>query len=111
MHGANVKSSKEALRLTRIYPGIIYSSAGIHPHDSKNVIEEPGSWSEFETIAKQAECVAIGPLGLDYTRDISEPDIQKEIFKKQIRLAIELQKPMLIHERGAQDDVLEILSR
>lgn len=99
------------MRLTRIYPGIIYSSAGIHPHDSKNVVEDPSSWIEFESIARQPECVAIGPLGLDYTRDISDPETQKEIFKKQILLAIDLQKPMLIHERSAQLDVLEILSR
>jgi TatD DNase family protein len=110
VHGANVKSSKEALRLTRIYPGIIYSSAGIHPHDSKNVLEDLSSWYEFETIAKQPECVAIGPTGLDYNRDISDPDTQKEIFKKQIQLAIEVKKPLLIHEKSAQEDVLEILS-
>lgn len=109
--GNSVKSSKEALRLTRIYPGVIYSTAGVHPHDSKNVIDEPSSWIEFEQIASQPECVAIGPCGLDYHRDISDKDTQKELFQKQIRLASQLQKPLLIHERAAQDDVLEILSR
>lgn len=54
VHGSNLKNCKEALRLTRIYPRIIYSSAGIHPMDSKNVIDDPCSWSEFEEIAKQA---------------------------------------------------------
>lgn len=54
VHGSNVKNCKEALRLTRIYPRVIYSSAGIHPMDSKNVIDDPCSWSEFEEIAKQA---------------------------------------------------------
>jgi TatD DNase family protein len=111
VHGSNVKSSKEALRLTRIYPGIIYSTAGIHPHDSKNVVEDMSCWPEFETIAKQPECCAIGPAGLDYNRDISDPETQKEIFKKQIQLAVDLQKPLLIHEKGSQDNVLEILSR
>lgn len=109
--GTSVKSSKEALRLTRIYPGMCYSSAGIHPHDSKSIIEEPSSWYEFQTIAEAPECVAIGPCGLDYQRDFSEPEVQREIFEKQISLAVELDKPLLIHERSAQDDVLEILKK
>lgn len=133
--GTSVKSSKEALRLSRIYPGMIYSTAGkkiilisytfyniingkrshpyvgIHPHDSKSIIEEPTSWFDFETIAQAPECVAIGPCGLDYQRDFSEPDVQKEIFEKQIRLACKLDKPLLIHERTAQADVLDILNK
>lgn len=132
--GTSVRSSKEALRLSRIYPGIIYSTAGnsleltkkdthfpystllifqigIHPHDSKSIIEEPESWYDFETIAQAPECVAIGPCGLDYQRDFSEPDVQKEIFEKQIHLASKLDKPLLIHERTAQSDVLDILNR
>lgn len=109
--GTSVKSSKEALRLTRIYPGMIYSTAGIHPHDSKTIIEEPELWIEFKSIAQSLECVAIGPCGLDYQRDFSEPDVQKEVFEKQIILACELSKPLLIHERGAQDDVMEIINK
>lgn len=129
--GTSVKSSKEALRLSRLYPGIIYSTAGniltsslwdhkkpiviiavgIHPHDSKSIIEEPKSWFEFENIAQSLECVAIGPCGLDFQRDFSEPDVQKEIFEKQIRLAAKLNKPLLIHERSAQVDVLDMLER
>lgn len=109
--GGSVRSSKEALRLTRIYPGIIYSTAGIHPHDSKSVVEDPESWIEFCAIAQNEECVAIGPCGLDYQRDFSEPEVQREIFEKQIRLACDLEKPILIHERSAQSDVLDILTK
>lgn len=111
VHGSNVKSCKEALRLTRIYPGIIYSSCGIHPMDSKNVIEEPSSWIEFEEIAQQPEVVAIGPCGLDYHRDDADSDIQKEMFRRQLKLACDLKKPILVHERSAQEDVMEILLR
>lgn len=57
------------------------------------------------------ECVAIGPCGLDYQRDFSEPDVQKLIFEKQLELAIKLNKPVLIHERSAHSDVLDILSK
>lgn len=109
--GTSVKSSKEALRLTRLYPGTIYSTAGIHPHDSKSIVEDPASWPELEAIAAAPECVAIGPCGLDYQRDFSEPEAQRSVFERQIRLAMQLDKPLLLHERGAQSDVLEILDR
>lgn len=109
--GTSVKSSKEALRLSRIYPDIIYSTAGIHPHDSKSIVDDPSTWLEFENIAEAPECVAIGPCGLDYQRDFSEPEVQKEIFEKQIRLACSLGKSLLIHERSAQKDVLQILDK
>ena len=79
--------------------------------DSKNVIEEPSSWIEFEEIAQQPEVVAIGPCGLDYHRDAADSDTQKEMFRRQIKLACDLQKPILVHERSAQEDVMEILSR
>lgn len=84
---------------------------GIHPHDSKSIIEEPDSWHEYESIANQVECVAIGPCGLDYQRDFSEPDVQKVVFQKQLQLAEKLNKPVLIHERSAQTDVLDILKK
>ncbi|XP_030373997.1 uncharacterized protein LOC115623671 [Scaptodrosophila lebanonensis] len=111
VHGTSVKSSKEALRLSRIYPDIIYSTAGIHPHDSKSIVEEPTTWFDFEHIAQATECVALGPCGLDYQRDFSEPEVQKQIFVKQLQLAIRLNKPLLIHERSAQNDLLEILDK
>lgn len=90
---------------------IIWLQLGIHPLDSKSIIEEPESWDEYESIANQPECVSIGPCGLDYQRDFSEPDVQKQIFEKQLELAIKLKKPVLIHERSAQEDVLNILSK
>lgn len=79
--------------------------------DSKNVIEEPSSWIEFEEIAQQPEVVAIGPCGLDYHRDVADSETQKEMFRRQIKLACDLNKPILVHERSAQEDVMEILLR
>lgn len=65
--GASIRSSKEALRLTRLYPGTVYSTAGIHPHDAKSW-DETDTAEELESIAKNPECVAIGECGLDYSR-------------------------------------------
>ncbi|XP_017768186.1 PREDICTED: 3'-5' ssDNA/RNA exonuclease TatD [Nicrophorus vespilloides] len=107
--GTSVKCSKEALRLTRIYPGTLYSTAGIHPHDAKSYTDE--TWDELVEVAKNPECVAIGECGLDYNRNFSEPDEQRRVFEKQIELACELKKPLFVHEREAHDDLLEILGK
>lgn len=58
-----------------------------------------------------SECVAIGECGLDYFRNFSEPDVQREVFEKQVQLAIELKKPLFVHERDAKEDLIEILTK
>ncbi|CAH0551827.1 unnamed protein product [Brassicogethes aeneus] len=106
--GTSVKGSKEALRLTRIYPGTLYSTAGIHPHDAKSYTDE--SWTELKMLAQNPECVAVGECGLDYNRNFSEPEEQRKVFRKHIELAIELKKPLFVHERDAHEDLLAILN-
>ncbi|XP_045476862.1 3'-5' ssDNA/RNA exonuclease TatD [Harmonia axyridis] len=105
--GTSVKASKEALRLTRIYPETLYSTAGIHPHDAKSFDED--EWLDLKNIASSPECVAIGECGLDFNRNFSEPEVQKEVFRKHVELAIELNKPLFVHERDAYDDLHKIL--
>nr|CAD7459354.1 unnamed protein product [Timema tahoe] len=107
--GTSLRASKEALRLTRIYPGMLYSTAGIQPHDAKSW--EEGYMEELRDVAASPECVAIGVCGLDYNRDFSPPDVQREVFEKQIQLACELHKPLLVHERDSHEDLLEILDK
>uniref|UniRef100_A0A1B6E529 Deoxyribonuclease TATDN1 n=1 Tax=Clastoptera arizonana TaxID=38151 RepID=A0A1B6E529_9HEMI len=106
--GSSLKSSREALRLARIYPGTLYSTAGVHPHDAKSWNEN--SLAELKEIAESSECVAIGECGLDYNRDFSTPDVQKEVFEQQVRLACALKKPLLLHERDAHEDLIDILN-
>lgn len=105
---SSIQSSKEALRLTRIFPSYIYCTAGVHPHDAK-------SWTEntitaLKEILMNQECVALGQCGLDYTKNFSEPNEQKEVFRKQVELSCDLQKPLLVYERSAHEDLVEILS-
>ncbi|KAJ8972881.1 hypothetical protein NQ317_015786 [Molorchus minor] len=107
--GTSVKGSKEALRLSRIYPDTLYSTAGIHPHDAKSYTDE--SWEELRRLAENPECVAIGECGLDYNRNFSEPEDQRTVFRKHLELAIELNKPVFVHERDAHDDLIEILDQ
>lgn len=106
--GTSVRSSKEALRLTRLYPSTIYSTAGVHPHDAKSMTEEE-SWLELAATASAPECVAVGECGLNYTKDFSEPHVQREVFKRQVEMACELRKPLFVHEKEAQDDLIKIL--
>ncbi|XP_013135751.1 PREDICTED: tat-linked quality control protein TatD [Papilio polytes] len=82
--GTSVRNSKEALRLTRLYPGTIYSTAGVHPHDAKSMAEEE-LWAELRQVAAAPECVALGECGLNYTKDFSEPHVQRAVFKRQVR--------------------------
>jgi len=107
--GSSIKSSREALRLAHIYPGTLYATAGVHPHDAKSWTEE--TLDELREVATCAECVAIGECGLDYNRDFSPPDLQQQVFEKQVKLACELKKPLFLHERNAHDDLINILKK
>ncbi|XP_015919366.2 3'-5' ssDNA/RNA exonuclease TatD [Parasteatoda tepidariorum] len=105
--GTNIASSREALRLTRLYPDYIYCAAGVHPNEAKNWDED--FEEELKDILSNPECVAIGQCGLDYSKNVSEQSEQKEVLIKQLKLAKELKKPILISERDAHNDLLEIL--
>ncbi|KAI5706868.1 hypothetical protein M8J75_012078 [Diaphorina citri] len=107
--GSSLKSSKEALRLARIYPGMVYSTAGIHPHEAK-------SWDEdyidqLRDLVSNSECVGIGECGLDYSRDFSTPTTQEMVFEKQLELACEVKKPVIIHEKSAHGQVMDLLNK
>ena len=85
----------------------LYASIGWHPVDAIDMKDEDLDW--IEELAKHPKVVAIGETGLDYHWDKSPKDIQKEVFRKQIRLAKKLQLPLVIHNREATADVVEIL--
>lgn len=105
--GSDLKGNIGSLRLSEKYD-FIYSSVGIHPHDAKDFTEEVykkvRGWA-----ASSPKIVAIGETGLDYHYDNSPRDIQKEVFKKHLLLAKELELPVIIHSREAKKDTLEIL--
>lgn len=107
--GSSLKSSKEALRLARIHPGMVYSTAGIHPHEAKCWDED--YMAELRDLVTSAECVAIGECGLDYSRDFSSPDTQDMVFQRQLELACEVKKPLMIHEKNAHNEVIDLLNK
>lgn len=102
--GCDKNSSKKALEMAEKYDNV-YAAVGIHPCniDSGTTIEE------IENLAKHKKCVAIGEIGLDYYWVQDNKPQQKEIFIKQLELAKKLELPVLIHDRDAHADTLEIL--
>jgi len=108
--GADPKDLPRAKELSHTYESI-YFSAGMHPYDMRNYNEEL-----IREYAKDIKCVAIGECGLDYFRlpedEIEKEEeirLQKEVFRAHIRLANELQKPLIVHIRNASHDARVIL--
>lgn len=104
--GYDMPSSRRSVALAEKYE-FIYAAVGIHPHDAAEATED--AFNEIRNLAALPKTVAIGEMGLDYYRDLSPRDIQQQVFRQQIQLAIELQKPVIIHDRDAHGDVMRIL--
>jgi TatD DNase family protein len=85
----------------------IFAAVGWHPQDAIDFREEDLGW--IESLCSHPKVVAIGEIGLDYYWDTSPKDVQHEVFRLQIRLARRLGKPIVIHNRDAHQDVVNIL--
>jgi len=105
--GTDLESSRESVALAEKYPQI-YAAVGIHPHDAGRVTEKC-----FDLIRELAlsgpKVVAIGEIGLDFFRDRSPRDEQELVFRRFLRMAAELDKPVIIHDRDAHQKVLACL--
>jgi len=105
--GTNMEDSRECLGLAETYENI-YASVGVHPHDAKDAPKD--YLDQIADLITFPKMIALGEIGLDYFRNISEPDIQQNVFREQLALAQRLQKPVIFHNRDADADVLKILS-
>lgn len=104
----DIASSKQNIKLAEQY-GFVYAAVGVHPHDVINADE--GCISELaELVSQSKKVVAIGETGLDYFYDNSPRDMQKIWFARQINLARELKKPVIVHDREAHEDTLRIIT-
>ena len=107
--GANMETSKKAIEIANKYD-FIYATVGVHPCDTYDMTDE--DIERLRIMAKNNPKVrAIGEIGLDYHFDDTKPDIQKEWFIKQLRLAKELNMPVVIHDRDSKGEAIEILKR
>ncbi|QPC47966.1 TatD family hydrolase [Mangrovibacillus cuniculi] len=97
---------EKALYLIETYDEL-YAAVGWHPVDAIDCTEEDLAW--IESLASHPKVVAIGEMGLDYHWDKSPKERQKQIFRKQIQLAKKVKLPIIIHNRDATADVVQIL--
>lgn len=104
--GSDIASWEDIRRLVRKYP-FVYGAAGVHPDDVGELNEE--KFSRLKEILQVDKFVAVGEIGLDYYWDNESHDIQKEWFIRQLNLAKELGKPVIIHSRDAAADTFEIM--
>ena len=106
--GTDVESSRTAIALTEQYDSI-YATVGLHPHNAAMALAE--TWAELHRLARHPRVVAIGETGLDFYRDLSPRDDQRQAFQQQLGLARELGKPIIVHDREAHQDVMNMLRR
>jgi len=104
--GTSLSSSRATVALAEKY-GFIYAAVGVHPHDAKTLT--PDVMAELRTLARHPKVVAIGEIGLDYYRDLSPRDVQRQAFADQLALAAELMLPVVVHSREAHGDTLATL--
>jgi len=106
--GFNLKSSRFSVELAS-KQSQIYAAVGYHPHDAKSYTEEIEK--ELIALLQQPKVVALGEIGLDYNRDFSPREVQRQVFKKQLGLAREYNLPVIVHTRDATEDTMQILKR
>lgn len=107
--GADLASSQRAAELAERYP-YFYAAAGIHPEEAHDL---PDNWQEqLRSLLAQSKMVAVGEIGLDYHFEENPPrEVQKDVFEKQILLANALGLPVIIHDREAHGDTMELLHK
>ncbi|HEX5039922.1 MAG TPA: TatD family hydrolase [Candidatus Limnocylindria bacterium] len=107
--GWDLASSEAAIELAERHPGFIDAAVGIHPHDAAGMDE--AGWARLDALAADPRNRAVGEIGLDFHRNLSAPDVQREALARQLDLARRLRLPVLVHDRDAHEEVTGMLER
>lgn len=105
--GTHLRSSQGAQALSKENPGVVFSTAGFHPHNAK--LFDDRAQKALKELLQKPEVVSVGECGLDFNRDFSPRPVQEKCFEAQLALAKELQKPLFLHERDAFERFSAIL--
>ena len=100
--------STAASRLRKLWPAVRFS-VGVHPHAAAKAGTPDEAVAVVKRAAETEQAVAIGEIGLDYHYDFSPREVQRRVFEAQVELAVELDRPVIIHTREATDDTFDVL--
>ena len=106
--GCEVRSSEAAIGLAERFSHV-WAAVGIHPEDMNDMSD--GDLDKIEQLSKHPRCVAVGEIGLDYYWDASRKEEQKALFIEQLKLALRRDLPVIVHDREAHGDCLDIVRR
>ncbi|TDK23065.1 hydrolase TatD [Luteimonas aestuarii] len=107
--GASRAHSPKALALAQAHPGVLFATAGVHPHHAAEYTEECDA--EMRALHAHPEVVAVGETGLDYFRDFSPRPAQRKAFERQLQIGVETGKPLFLHQRDAHDDFMAVMKQ
>lgn len=106
--GTDMETSVKSIALAKEY-SFIYAAVGVHPHSASDMDDE--TLSIIASLAENKKVRAIGEIGLDYHYDFSPRDVQKRRFVEQIDLARQLKLPVIVHDREAHGDIMDIFKK
>lgn len=106
--GTDVKSSLESLEMAENYP-FVYAACGYHPESALDFTDD--NLLEIENMLSHRKCVAVGEIGLEYHYDFVPKDVQKYVFEKHLELAVKYDMPVIVHDREAHADTMELLKK
>lgn len=104
--GIDLASSQRAVELANTYPGV-YASIGIHPHSAED--GDDAVYQQLQELAHSDKVIAYGEIGLDYAKKYAPVERQRKEFARQLQLAQDIQLPIIIHDRDAHEDTIQIL--
>lgn len=95
------------MALAAAHPDLLDVAVGIHPHYVATATD--ADWTAVEELAAESRVMAVGEIGLDFHRNLSPPDVQRDALARQLDLAARVHKPVLVHDREAHDEVTTAL--
>ncbi len=107
--GASAAGSRTALALARAHPGLLFATAGVHPHHA--IDYDDATDAELREHVKTDEVRAVGETGLDYNRNYSPKAAQIEAFERQLQIAVDCGKPLFLHQRDAHADFMTTMRK
>jgi TatD DNase family protein len=105
--GWGAESAERAVAIAHAHPDCVWATVGVHPHDASQYDDEVEA--RLRVLAGDSRVVALGEMGLDFYYDHSDRLVQREVFRSQIRLALALDLPIVIHDRDSQGETFRIL--